>query len=547
MMKIQEKYMRSALLYLSAICLLFCACGHPARNANGEPVADSSVRKGRVLAAVYCQSCHQLPDPGLLDKGSWQKGVLPGMGPRLGIFSHNGVRYPSYAGDPNVGRGFYPSAPLLEHWQWQEIIDYYTGMAPDSLPAPPDHLPIQVGLSLFKVEMPAEGRASAVMQAAGGASQGMRPAGRPSPVTCYVDVDTAVGRRQIVTGSLFPGTVWRYDRELRLLDSVALRGGIVDMQFIGDSAIACNIGNINPNDAHLGSVNRLYYDVGGRLRLDSTPLLRELARPVQATAADLNGDGRADLLVCEFGNQKGELAWWENAGNGTYVRHVLRAQPGAIKAYIRDADGDGLPDIWVLFAQGDEGIFLYMNKGGGRFEERRVLSFPPEYGSSYFELADLNKDGFPDIVYTCGDNADYSVVAKPYHGIYIYLNDGHNRFTQSYFYPMDGCYKAMARDFDGDGDLDLAAIAYFGDFKRRPEAGFVYLENEGGMQFKPFTLPEAEMGRWLVMDAGDVDGDGKVDLVLGNFSLGPALSKSDKDWKKGPVFLFLRNVGKQKN
>ena len=112
---------------------------------------------------------------------------------------------------------------------------------------------------------------------------------------------------------------------------------------------------------------------------------------------------------------------------------------------------------------------------------------------------------------------------------------------------MDGCYKAIARDFDGDGDLDLAAIAYFGDFKRRPEAGFIYLENEGGMQFKPFTLPEAEMGRWLVMDAGDVDGDGKIDLVLGNFSLGPALSKSNKDWKKGPVFLFLRNVGKQKN
>ena len=109
---------------------------------------------------------------------------------------------------------------------------------------------------------------------------------------------------------------------------------------------------------------------------------------------------------------------------------------------------------------------------------------------------------------------------------------------------MDGCYKAIARDFDGDGDLDLAAIAYFGDFGKHPEKGFVYLENEGGMQFHPFTVPEAETGRWLVMEAGDLDGDGKTDLILGNFSMGPALSKGKTDWKKGPVFLFLRNRGR---
>ena len=331
---------------------------------------------------------------------------------------------------------------------------------------------------------------------------------------------------------------------MRVIDSVGLQGGIVDAQWMGDSGIVCNIGNINPNDQLLGAVNRVFYDRNGKLELDTVPVLASLARPVQATEADLNGDGRKDLLVCEFGNQKGELAWWENSGNGNYTRHVLRPQPGAIKAYIRDANGDGLPDIWVLFAQGDEGIFLYLNKGGGRFEEQRLLSFPPVYGSSYFELADFNNDGHPDIVYTCGDNADYSVVPKPYHGVYIYMNDGANRFTQSYFYPINGCYKAMARDFDGDGDLDIATIAYFADFGKHPEEGFVYLENEGGMRFKPFTLPQAEAGRWLVMDAGDLDGDGRTDLLLGNFSLGPALSKGKRDWKKGPVFLFLKNSGR---
>jgi hypothetical protein len=248
-----------------------------------------------------------------------------------------------------------------------------------------------------------------------------------------------------------------------------------------------------------------------------------------------------DYLVCEFGHQKGALSWFEQKANGGYDRHVLRAQPGAIRAYIQDANGDGLPDIWALFAQGDEGIFLFINKGHGRFQEQRVLSFPPMYGSSYFELADMNRDGHPDIIYTCGDNGDYSPVLKPYHGVYVFLNDGKGHFAQRYFYPIDGCYKAVARDFDGDGDLDLAAIAYFADYRRHPEAGFVYLENEGGMDFKPFSLPEAEVGRWLTMEACDLNADGRPDLLLGNFTMGPMLSKGRIDFKKGPTLLYLQN------
>ena len=96
----------------------------------------------------------------------------------------------------------------------------------------------------------------------------------------------------------------------------------------------------------------------------------------------------------------------------------------------------------ALFAQGEEGIFL-LQMLNGNFEQKEVLRFPPVYGSSSFELVDLNNDGFPDIIYTCGDNADYSRVLKPYHGVYIFLNDGKNNFTQKYFYHIDGCYKQL--------------------------------------------------------------------------------------------------------
>jgi hypothetical protein len=523
-MKIQENhFMRISLLLWLFIPIVFFSCGKPARSAAGIPIADSAIRTGKALAAVYCGSCHLLPDPSLVNKATWERGVLPAMGPRLGIFRYGTMRYQSYIHDSAIGPSFYPSSPLLADWQWQCIIDYYSGMAPDSVAPQPPHLPIDTTLSLFEAVEP-------------------RRVGY-APVTCFVNIDTAGGRRQVISGGVFPGSLSCYDGLLHRTDSVRLRGGVVDMHWQGDSGIACNIGNISPNNGRLGSVNRVWYDDKKRLVYDTVPFLKDLARPVEVLGADLNGDGRTDYVVCEFGNMKGALSWMENAGEGRYVRHVLRAQPGAIKAYIEDADHDGRPDIWVLFAQGDEGIFLYLNKGGGRFEEQQLLRFPPIYGSSYFELADMNKDGYPDIVYTCGDNADYSEVLKPYHGVYIFLNDGRNHFTQSFFYPINGCYKAMARDFDGDGDLDLATIAAFADFKRHPEEGFVYLENEGGMQFRPWSLPAAKAGRWLTMDVGDVDGDGKIDIVLGNFAIGPALTKGGVDWRMGPAVLLLRNKG----
>ncbi len=507
------------------LTVLLMSCGRDPRNRTHARVPMSSIRQGERLAQTYCGSCHLAPDPSLLDSRSWEKGVLPQMGPRLGIFLNGFQFYPNSIRDTNIGRGYYPSQPLLSDEDWQHILDYYTATSPDSLPGQERKVPIAMqGLSLFDVRQP-----------------DLRYG---TPATTFIQIDTIAGERGVNCYDYNYRKLYRFSPELRVIDSVADNGGIVDMKRDGSEWVSCDIGELYPNNGKSGKMERISPGRGSRWVADTPAMFAPLARPVQVAAADLNGDGRMDWVVCEFGNLIGSLSWLENKGGNQYERHVIRAVPGAIRVYVNDYNHDGLPDLWVLFAQGDEGIFLFTNQGKGRFTQQALIRFPPCYGSSYFELVDFNKDGYPDILYTCGDNADYSPVLKPYHGIYIYLNDGHNHFTQRYFFPMNGCYKAVARDFDGDGDLDIAAISFFPDLKHQPEEGFVYLENEGDYDFRPYSLPEAQRGKWLTMDVGDLDGDGKPDIVLGNFSFRSAVTAAGVDFKKGPPFLVLKNRSK---
>jgi hypothetical protein len=515
------------LVYLLQFACFISALVLSCTDYKSNSSSPGDIKKGKELAAVYCQSCHLLPDPSLADARTWKDGILPIMGPRLGIFHFKDRYYPNSRNDFNLDRRFYPTKPALTDEQWEQIVDYYTSTAPDSILPKQNRLyPIKDSLPLFKAVKPSFQYFS--------------------PATSYVKIDSSSFKRPLVIADAVKNKLYLFDTNIRLTDSVETRGPIVDIQMRKQDWIATNIGVLNPNNGKYGFIQRVMRNDHWLSATDpKNTLFGELQRPVQVSAADLNNDGREDFVVCEFGFLTGALSWMENKGDGKYERHVLRPLPGAIKVYIQDFNHDNRPDILALFAQGEEGVFLYTNEGNGKFSEKQLLRFPPIWGSTYFELDDFNNDGFPDILYTCGDNADYSPVLKPYHGIYIFLNDGNNRFNQKYFFPVNGCYKAIARDYDNDGDLDIAAISFFADYRHQPEEGFVYLENKGSYDFVPYSLPEAQTGRWLTMDAGDVDHDGKIDLLLGNFASGPSIIKSTADWKNSPPFLLLKNVGKK--
>ena len=498
---------------LVILVFVFVSCKEYKKNASHQQVSNASISRGEQLAKQHCASCHVLPATSLVDAKSWQNGVLPEMGPRLGIFSYANREYPSYKRDFNVDRNYYPSTPVISPADWQHIIDYFTSLAPDTLQPAKKSPAIQLNDNLFK---PLHTSFNYYM-----------------PSASYIKIKPG----KLVICDAFRNNMYVFNSKLQLSDSVNTRGAVTDI--IEDTAvyIFCNTGQLHPNNGKYGSIR----SVGFKSKTVDSILFRNLMRPVHIAYSDINKDGKEDIVVCEFGNLEGALSWLEKKDTN-YIRHVIRAAPGAIRTYIDDYNKDGLPDIWALFAQGNEGLFLFTNKGNGVFDTKQVFQFPPSYGSSYFEMHDFNKDGYPDLVYTCGDNADFSPVLKPYHGVYIYLNDGKNNFTQKYFYPINGCYKAVAKDFDGDGDLDLAAISFFADYKNQPEEGFVYLKNNGNFNFMPYSLEAAKNGRWLTMDAGDFDGDGKPDIMLGNFSLMDPIFKASVNWKQQPPFLLLKNI-----
>jgi hypothetical protein len=247
----------------------------------------------------------------------------------------------------------------------------------------------------------------------------------------------------------------------------------------------------------------------------------------------MDGNGSDDWLIAEFGFETGRLRWFDGVDK---TPHLLSEKPGARSMVPVDADKDGDTDILVLFAQAREEVVLFRNEGGGRYTPVSLLSFSPVHGSSALEWADMDNDGDGDLVISNGDNADYSIIPKPYHGIRVFLNDGSFSFKQSAFFPVNGATKAIGRDFDLDGDIDMAMIAFFST--QKDKSSFLYFENngKGGVSASNLGVPG---GHWLVMDAADMDGDGDHDLVLGNFLM--AEDPNGKKETESVKFLLLEN------
>lgn len=474
---------------------------------------ESESRKGERLAHQYCASCHLFPDPSLLDKKNWKEGVLPQMAFQMGFFDAKIISKFSQD-DLDIFIKSLPPKPMVSEADWQLIQNYYLTNAPDSLPA------IQKltydSLKSFNVRE-------------------LKLPFRGSPLVTMIKADTF--QHKIYVGSRH-SKLYELNSALQLQDSFLLGSPPSHIQFEkGQLPVLSAMGIMDPNDQSRGSLQTLSVrDHSVHSFIDS------LKRPVHFERADLNGDQIDDYVICTFGNFTGALVAYEGLPNGKFKKHNLFNLPGSRRVIIKDFTNDGLKDILVLITQGDEQISLLTNAGNFNFRITTLLRFPPIYGSSYFDVADFNKDGKFDILLANGDNADFSITLKPYHGLRLFLNDGKNVFKESTFLPMSGASQAIARDFDKDGDIDIAAVAFFPDFQRTIE-GFIYFENNGN-GFTPQITSHATSGRWMLVESIDYDGDGDDDILLGALDFYNEVPPSVLNyWKeKKAALLILTNT-----
>ncbi len=250
---------------------------------------------------------------------------------------------------------------------------------------------------------------------------------------------------------------------------------------------------------------------------------------------DANQDGKIDLAVTD--GHTGDLALLFGSGDGRGFRQIV-SRESYTSATVGDVNADGLSDIvtqdQILFAGSSEGfksqplnsravghraigdlnhdgivdlagcvdgnLEVLLGNGNGTFREPRYTFDAGCYSNHASPpfLGDMNADGNPDVVMLFG----------------VGLGRGDGTFSVKPW-PVDGIMLASA-DFNGDSITDV--VLWWQDYY----TSYARLVMGGKLDLQPADqiIPLDEYGIWdiTVGAAGDLNGDGKPDLIISNYS-----------------------------
>jgi len=232
--------------------------------------------------------------------------------------------------------------------------------------------------------------------------------------------------------------------------------------------------------------------------------------PDDISVADLNGDGRLDLVTASQ-DRTGSVAVFLNGGAGRFARTgVYSTGPEAYAVATGDVNGDGLVDLVTAHYRAQH-LAVLLGAGAGRF---RAAVFSPGPRSSDVELADVNGDGRLDAVLAAGPR---NVVA-------IRLGHGDGTFEPTRTYPTGAesePFDITLADFNHDQRIDVAVANLEGANVS------VFLGAGDGTLGARKDYDMGVLGIDAVV-AADFDHDGNLDIASPS-DVGPAVRRGRGD------------------
>ena len=226
-----------------------------------------------------------------------------------------------------------------------------------------------------------------------------------------------------------------------------------------------------------------------------------------AALADLNGDGKMDLVIGGSPGAVGDggIGVLFSNGDGTFPQPVFyEVNDGALSnAVVGDFNGDGIPDV---AAGGTKGVWLFRGKGDGTFHAGFLAAETPSQ-AAWSGAADFNGDG----------KLDLAVTTYP-SGVYMLFGNGNGTFKKPVMLgTTDSGYLAVG-EVTRSGHPDIVVPS-----GPATVSASVYINNGKGSFGTPIQVPLSGFS----VAIGDVNGDGIPDLVGGSgcVALGLGLAK----------------------
>ena len=269
--------------------------------------------------------------------------------------------------------------------------------------------------------------------------------------------------------------------------------GVAIGRFSGDKRRDIAVANDGDN-----TISQLFVTKAGGFK--HGPTLKAPARPFLLKAADLNRDGRTDLVSANAQDPaKAISVWLQRRGGGFAARHDYSASGSSFRGLaVARLNADRRPDVAVL-DYGDE-VSVHLTKRNGTLGPRRVVHNPGFGGSSDLAIADFNRDGKGDLV--AGDTTN--------NALHVRLGKGNGRFRDDKEVSLSSADPSglTTGDFNRDGKADIGIASY-------SPTRVVTVMGKGNGKFGPESspYPAASQGFWL--GAARLNADKGLDLVYG--------------------------------